>query len=324
MSQFPAFLNELLASRPTAGNGIHQWLFCVARHLHAHIGRIEMERLLIEKVQGCGRNVPVHEIRDAVNNSAGCAWSPADQESENGQAKPEPKNAQPDIAAIDRIVTHGLGLYDLWERSEIRFSDADGPPQTEYIIDSIFPGNPLLCVGKSSSEFSTRRRNVWRGHLSRLPLIVPNPMTKVIGITKAGRPSEHSRDATGLRVWLVCEFDFSKFARDGVTPTEWKTLIGSWESAEITIADACSALLWELGKLAPLVLVVSSGGKSLHGWFKVAGATEDQLREFIRTAMRLGACPSTLNNPSQFVRIPDGLRDNGARQLVWYFARSLL
>jgi hypothetical protein len=69
---------------------------------------------------------------------------------------------------------------------------------------------------------------------------------------------------------------------------------------------------------------VSSGGKSFHGWFKVAGATENQLREFSRTAMRLGACPSTHNNPSQFVRIPDGLRDNGARQLVWYFRRSLL
>jgi hypothetical protein len=323
MNEFPAFLNELLANPPRAGNGVHPWLFRIARQLHAHMGRIEMERLLVEKVQGCGRHVPIHEIREAIKNSANCAWTPAEQEPENGQAKSERKNPPPDREAIHKIVRNRIGLYDLRERSEIRFGDADGPPQTEYIIDSIFPGDPLLCVGKSSSEFSTRRRSVWRGHLSRLPLIVPNPMTKVVGKTKDGRPSEHTLDAIGPRLWLVCEFDFSKFARDGITPTEWKTLIESWESAEITIADACSALLWELGTLAPLVLVVSSGGKSLHGWFKVAGATEEQLREFSRIAMRLSACSSTVNNPSQFVRIPDGLRENGARQLVWYFKRSL-
>jgi hypothetical protein len=149
-------------------------------------------------------------------------------------------------------------------------------------------------------------------------------MTKVIGTTKSGHPSEHTLEATGPLVWLVCEFDFSKFARDGTTPTPWKPLLESWENNGITVADACSALLWELGTLAPLALVVSSGDKSLHGWFKVAGASESQLREFSQIAMRLGACSSTLNNPSQFVRIPDGLRENGARQLAWYFKRSLL
>jgi hypothetical protein len=323
-SSGPLFLQNLLDNPPTAGNGVHFWIFRVARLLHADMGTVKIEELLIEKLRGCGRHVPIHEIRDAIKNSARCAWTPAEQEPESSFAKPEPKNPGPNIAAIDRIVTNGIGLYDLWERSEIRFGDADGSPQTEYIIDSIFPGDPLLCVGKSSSRFSTRRRSVWRGHLSRLPLIVPNPMTKVTGTTKAGHRSQHTLDSTGPRVWLVCEFDFTKFARDGVTPTEWKPLLESWESVDITIADGCSALLWELGTLAPLVLVVSSGGKSLHGWFKVAGATENQIREFSRTAMRLGACSSTLNNPSQFVRIPDGLRDNGARQLVWYFKRSLL
>jgi hypothetical protein len=320
----PVFLENLLANPPTAGSGVHSWLFCVARQLHAHMGTREMEKLLAEQVQACGRHVPIHEIREAIKHSASCAWSPTEENSESFSAKPEPKNPQPNVAAIDRIVTSGIGLYDLWERSEIRFGDSGSPPQTEYVIDSIFPGNPLLCVGKSQSQFSTRRRNVWRGHLSRLPFIVPNPMTKVTGKTKDGRLSEHTLEATGTRTWQVLEFDFSELARDGATPTEWKPLIESWKALGITIADVCSALLWELGTLAPLVLVVFSGGKSLHGWFKVAGATENQLREFSRTAMRLGACSSTLNNPSQFVRIPDGLRDNGARQLVWYFRRSLL
>jgi hypothetical protein len=272
MSQFPAFLRELLTNPPTSGNGVHQWLFSVARHLHAHMGMLEMERLLVEKVNACGRPVPIREIREAIKHSASCAWIPREQGSENSFAKPEPKNSQPNIATINRIVTGGIGLYDLWERSLIRFGDADGPPQTEYVIDSIFPGNPLLCIGKSQAQFSTRRRSVWRGHLSRLPLIVPNPMTKITGNTKEGRPSEHTLEATGTRVWQVLEFDFSKFARDGVTPTEWKPLLEAWENVGITVADACAALLLELASFAPLVLVVSSGGKSLHGWFRIKEA----------------------------------------------------
>ena len=155
MSQFPAFLNELLANPPTAGNGIHNWLFCAARQLHVHMGTVEMERLLLEKAQECGRHVPIQEIRDAIKNSQTCAWTPTEQGPENSHAKPEPKNPPPDIAAIDRIVTNGIGLYDLWERSEIRFGGADNPPQTEVVIDSIFPGNPLLWVGKTSEQFAT-------------------------------------------------------------------------------------------------------------------------------------------------------------------------
>jgi hypothetical protein len=148
-------------------------------------------------------------------------------------------------------------------------------------------------------------------------------MTKITGKTKDGRPSEHTLEATGTRVWQVLEFDFSKFARDDVTPTEWKPLLETWENVDITVADGCAALLWELASYAPLVLVVSSGGKSLHGWFRIKGSTPEALQIFTRSALRLGACSSTTNNPSQFVRIPDGLRENGNRQLVWYFNPKL-
>ena len=220
MNEFPAFLNELLANPPTAGNGVHLWLFCAARQLHAHMGTVEMERLLTQRVQGCGRHVPIREIREAIKHSASCAWTPAEGNTGNGYARREPKNPEPDLTAINRKVSGGIGLYDLWEGSEIRFGDADGAPQTEYIVDSIFPNDPLLCVGKSSLQFRTRHRSTWRGHLSKLQFIVPNPMTKVVGRTKDGRPSEHTLEAVGPLRWLVVEFDFSKTARDGVTPTQ--------------------------------------------------------------------------------------------------------
>jgi len=92
MSELPPFLHELLANPPTAGAGVHSWLFCVARHLHAHLGTMQMEALLREKLQNCGRHVPTREIREAINHSASCAWTPDQRWTEGAHPKPEPKN----------------------------------------------------------------------------------------------------------------------------------------------------------------------------------------------------------------------------------------
>ena len=37
----------------------------------------------------------------------------------------------------------------------------------------LFPENPLLCCGKSTSDFATRSREEWRGKLAAMQLIVP-------------------------------------------------------------------------------------------------------------------------------------------------------
>src|SRR5262245_17952073 len=83
----------------------------------------------------------------------------------------------------------------------------DNKSHTEEIIDRLFPGNPLLCCGKSQSEFDTAPREHWRGELVRLQFIVPSPMSAVSGFTKDGRESKHTLSNTGLRRFLICEFD---------------------------------------------------------------------------------------------------------------------
>ena len=55
--------------------------------------------------------------------------------------------------------------------------------------------------------------------------------------------SEHTKDATGPLMWLVCEFDFSKYTRDGKNPAIWLPWIEGWEREGISIADARSVLL---------------------------------------------------------------------------------
>lgn len=241
-----------------------------------------------------------------------CQFIPANSAS---LPTPAPGWPAPDMDAIDAIVVEGPGLYDLWEQSPIRFDDSDG--HTEELIDTLLPGNPLLCCARSSQIFATRRREVWRGELATLPLMVPNPMVSVLGQTQDGRPSEHTKSATAKRVYQVVEFDFSEKDKNG-GETIWAPFIRKWRKDGITVADACAALILHLaGRMPTLACVSHSGGKSLHAWFRVLELNRNRQNEFIRYAVAHGADRATWNK-AQLVRIPDGLRANGARQIAYY------
>ncbi|MEI9866390.1 MAG: hypothetical protein WDN00_17910 [Limisphaerales bacterium] len=285
--ELPKFIQELLATPPRAGEGVHVWLYGVARQLHAHLPACEIVTLLESCVANCGRHVPRQEIISAVQNSLACAWQP------KGYAAPiYPAKKWPSVNKEQReaIVRENGGLADLWELSRPRIDD--NGHHTEEIIDQLFPGNPLLCCGKSNSDFDTKPREDWRGELSSLQLIVPSPMCACEGVTKEGKSSKHTLSNTGDRRFLICEFD------TGTT-------------------DEHAALLIHLAGFAPMVCAVHSGGKSLHGWFFVAGHAEEKVRKFFRYAVSLGADRATWTR-SQFVRMPDGARDNGNRQIVFF------
>src|SRR5262249_7964562 len=151
------------------------------------------------------------------------------------------------------------------------------------------------------------------GLLHLCQFIVPNPMIALTGLTSNGqKQSAHTLDNTGPRHFLVIEFDFTATDEAG-EPTVWAPLIEGWQAVGITLADACMYLIMHLAKTAPLVLIVSSAGKSLHGWFRALGLDEAKLYAWMRYAVRLGACHSTWT-PSQFVRLPDGARYPGERR----------
>jgi hypothetical protein len=65
----PRFLVDLVDNPPKAGDGVHNWLFRVARNLHAHMSQQKMFNLMKAKVKDCGRRVPDDEIDDAITNS---------------------------------------------------------------------------------------------------------------------------------------------------------------------------------------------------------------------------------------------------------------
>jgi hypothetical protein len=285
-TDLPQFIRDLLASPPKRGEGMNLWFYRVARVLHPYRTAAEIVQILTAVT--AGEPVKHGEIERAVTRSKTTAWQPGQASRPVAQAP-----AWPQLNAEQReaVIASELSLVDLWEASRVGFEDSEA--HTEHIVDLLFPGNPLLCVGQSSYQFATRTREEWRGRLSAMPLIVPSPMSARSGRTQEGRESEHTLKNTGPRRFLIIEQDMGT-------------------------ADEQAAVLLHLAKHAPLVLAVHSGGKSIHGWFMAVRQPEERLRRFMRHAVTLGADRATWTR-SQFVRMPDGQRETGQRQTVYFF-----
>lgn len=190
------------------------------------------------------------------------------------------------------IVAGGIGLADLSSMSPAWFEA--GANHTVEILKTIFPGNPLVCCGRGKWDFWTKPLRDYGRSVEKLEFVVSSPMSKLTGKPKDKYgQSAHTLDNTGPRKYAVVEFDQGS-------------------------SDEHAALLWHLSDYAPFVMAVHSGGKSLHGWFRVTGAPDDQVKRFYQYAVSIGADRAT-SLKSQFVRMPDGLRSNGNRQPVYYF-----
>jgi hypothetical protein len=131
-------------------------------------------------------------------------------------------------------------------------------------------------------------------------------------VTREGKLSAHTLSKTGPRRFLIVEFDF-----DASNSDDEARLLERLAIEGRDVRDLCSALLLHLAQRAPLALAVHSGGKSLHGWFYCAGVPEQTVWRTFQYAVSLGADPANWT-PSRFARMPDGLRENGSRQTVYF------
>ena len=163
-----------------------------------------------------------------------------------------------------------------------------------WFVTSLFPDYPLLCFGSDLNRVATGPIEQFEEKLDRMTFIVPSPMTSKFGLTLNGERSQRTLTNTGPRCYLVTEFD------------------------SLTL-DEQASVIHHLRQYAALVLVLWSGGKSLHAWWSCCGTSESQQEDFFRYAVRLGADPHTWTR-CQLVRLPQGWRaDKGVRQSVYYF-----
>jgi hypothetical protein len=297
-------VSRLLESTPGAGKGLNVWVIRAATALQGYASRDEAYRLLLTRTIAAGRSEPEarREVRKALNAVAGFS----------GECSERRTKVEPDSLAIDRIAIHGndeeSAHKQLIATSPTRMQPEPDSRRTAQILRVLFPDNPFLCFGFGaqihdcmmlSDWIATERPGAWE-------LIVPCEQQARTGTTAEGKESTHALSNCGERRYLVAEFDFPE---------------DRWSEYGINRLDGQSALVLQLAKSHPLVMVVDSKGKSLHAWFKVRKAEpESMFAEFLR----LGACPTTLTK-SQFVRMPDGTRSQdkgrGTRQSVLFLDR---
>ena len=275
---------------PPPINGINIWMMSTARKCQlAGLAAWEAERRIMEHEGAARRKFKHGEVLRAVEK----AYNTTMAKSEVFR-QPKPKwQPRATKRTSYRSVPKGICAADLWEASPDRVDE--GITQ-RMMLDWLFPDpEGLVCVGKSAFEFHTARLMDFRD-LTRCQFIVPGYMTAKHGMTQDGKRSMHCLDNCGPRRFCVCDFDEPK-------------------------SDEHPAIIWQLRKAFDLVMVLSSGGKSLHAWFNVP---EDEEEDFWAVAVPMGADPALMRNRSSFVRIPYGTRDNGNPQMPLYFDQSKL
>jgi len=224
------------------------------------------------------------EVRRAVERAYNTTLAPDPNFQKKEKEKWIPRKTNNAFRPSRRTITEA----DIWDLSPTRIDD--GITQ-RMVLEWLFPDpEGLICVGKSAFEFHTARLSKFKD-LTQCQFIVPCYMSSRTGKTQDGKDSMHCLDNCGPRRFFVCDFDEPK-------------------------SHQHPSIIWHLKDLFHLVMVISSGGKSMHAWFWVDPTQED---DFWKIAVPMGADPALMRNRSSFVRIPMGTRDNGNTQRLFYF-----
>ena len=276
---------------PPPHDGINIWCIASARKCQlAGISAGEAEQRILAFQGQARRPLKASEVRRAVERAYATSLPDAPPCHTKFKQKWEPSRTRP---TNYRKTLKGITAADLWDVSPWRM---DGGVPQMMILNTLFPEPArLVCIGKSAYEFHTARLDQFRD-LSQCQFIVPCYMTAKTGKTQDGKDSMHCLDNCGPRRFCVCDFDEPR-------------------------SDEHPAIIWHLMKCYELVLVLTSGGKSLHAWFNVA---EEDEADFWTAALKVGADPALMRNRSSFVRLPLGTRDNGKLQDVLFFDPSAI
>ncbi|MFN6017381.1 MAG: hypothetical protein ACK49N_07370 [Verrucomicrobiota bacterium] len=175
------------------------------------------------------------------------------------------------------------------------------PSSENDALKCLFLKNELVCLGKNTNRAKTLPLDVWIEHnidTKGYQYVVPNPMTSKMGVTKDGKMSSRAFSNTGKRRRIVCDFD----KPDGkIQP-----------SLIVHLSIFC-------GEDPELVLF--SGNKSLHAWWRIDDWPVQDIETFEEEAAKVGADSAVLGEArkNQFFRLPGGLRNNGNLQEIYYW-----
>ncbi|MCH7225006.1 hypothetical protein MLD59_02605 [Verrucomicrobiaceae bacterium E54] len=271
---------------------MHDWLFSTACQLvRMGVTDDQIAKLLTEWTTHVNRCIYDREVQDAVGNARRIVTG-LDSERVGWKHRVQKPSWQEKLHALARAKRE-TGITSL---DGLIASSPSAPPEaTDDFIDALFPAESLICAGSEVWNCKVSPREELRGCWDSLRHIVPSPMSAETGINLQGEVSSRCLDNTGPRRFLVLESD------------------------ELNFDDASAMLMW-IGRRLPLVAVVYSGNKSLHGWYYVEGRDEDEIDRLRSEHELLWLDPNTFTvcHP---VRTPGVVRkDTGRMQRCLWFA----
>lgn len=186
---------------------------------------------------------------------------------------------------------HRLPINQEKREKAISSSSLYAAQNFKFSFSKLYAGvNFDICAGRKAHEAIFRPLKEWvvSRDIFKMSYMVPNYFYET---------KDRSDLSVGERLFLVVEFDADSL------------------DDQFAFFD----FLDRTNRNFPLVLIVYSGGKSLHGWFACYGASEHRVVTFCRQATELGADRATYS-PSQYIRVPFGWNyKTRNRQLIVYF-----
>lgn len=282
---------ERLAIAPTPG-GTHRWLAQVA----SGVCQVLPEDRCAAFLRRCcdlyvaHRPVPDREIAAAV----ALAYGQGSHGSGAGAQVNYGRRAIEWPAANANMILQTLAtiepLFDGETSTGLRPGD---------VLPLLFRSGELVCTGADSERAVVRPVEEILTDAESLQFICVNPMRGSLAVNHAGRPSARCQNNVPARRYLVAEFDDASLTKR--------------QQAQLVTA---------LAALAPLVMAVDSGGKSVHAWYAVEAMARQEQARFFAAACLLGA-DQTRWDICGWLRMPGGLRvkpdSSRVRQRILYW-----
>ena len=293
----PQALAQSLSEFPARGER-NLWLFTVAARARHVASPRKVHRFLHRVVAYMGWSD--RDFSPEIDRAVRRAFNPSEPAAPAATSPRRLPSAKPSGSTRPVWPPCDEELFQRYAGSDPAFALVPLEIDSEVIIEGLYPGDALLCMGLSVRSAITQPRNLWRGLEPAMEFIVANPMSAATGLTLDGRTSYRCLgNACQSRMYQVVEFDRGTLQQ---------------QAAILSALDSPKA---------PLLMVVWSGGKSLHGWFDVQELSPENQQRFFASACRMGADPS-LWDPCKLVRMPGGRRANGHTQSVFFLSPDVL
>lgn len=286
--------NTALKSIPApGGNGCHTALLGVANHgVMAGLADEQIFNDIRNWIPEGNRPVPDGEIRDAVRK----ARQDVVPSGSGRNHKPVPATQKPRPAVkseyLQSLLERGKNVTERDIANASSVSIPNSPEQHPFLLlDSLYsPDDNLFIGGTYDTEVQPVRewiRHITANGTNALPHVIPNPLTGSQHKTKSGKMSFRCDAAVKDFRFAVVEFD--NLSREDQ--------LAFWAAVPL-----------------PVAALIDSGGKSIHGWIRIAGVnSEDEWSRQVETELYarrlvpLGVDPAC-RNESRLSRLPGHYR----------------